>query len=171
MQKEHVELLAQEVLHWPPGRKWKSKDMDRRFKSMFGCSSVVTANLWNRIKSSADGIDSGGQPKHLLWALVFLKNHSCIEILCCVVGWPNATTFSKWAWCFVDKIAESKDDLIRLDDRFEGLDGVATTNCFISVDGADCPVFEPTPFSTTIWKIVTCKPLRNNKNSNNIDRP
>ena len=132
--KEHVELLAQDVLHWPSSRKWKSKDRDRRFKSIFGASSFVIADLWNRIKHSCE-LEPAAEPKHLLWALVFLKNYSSYEVLCCIVGWPNSTTFSNWAWYFVPKINELKDDVILLDNRFDGLDEVVETNCFISVDG------------------------------------
>ena len=35
-----------------------------------------------------------------------------------------------------------------LDNQFDGLDGIADTNCFMSVDGTHCPIFEPWPFST-----------------------
>ena len=55
--------------------------------------------------------------------------------------------FSKWAWCIVKKTSSLKNELIQLDNRFDGLDGtVVRTNCFTSVDGTDCPVFEPWPF-------------------------
>ena len=45
--------------------------------------------------------------------------------------------------------------LISLDYRFEGLDGVAHTNCFMNVDGTDYPGFvEPSswPWSKHITK-------------------
>ena len=140
LKSEHIELLAQEVLRWPTNRKWTSEDKDMRFKSIFGVSSRVTAKLWNRIMRSCE-TDRTAEPKHLLWALAFLKNHSPCEILCCIVGWPNSKTFSKWAWYFVGKIAELKDELISLENQFNGLNGIAETNCFMSADGADCPVF------------------------------
>ena len=61
-------------------------------------------------------------------------------------------TFTKWAYYFVERISELKDDVIKLEERFEGYnDGVADTNCFISVDGTNCPVFEPYPFSKSIY--------------------
>ena len=150
LNKDHIELVAKEVLRWPANRKWNSADKDRRLRSFFGAPSNVIADLWNRLVNLTR-MQQGGQPKHLLWALVFLKNYSTSELLCSIVGWPNTTTYSKWTWYFVRKIAALKDSIISLDHRFDGLNGVANTNCFISVDGTDCPVFEPTPFSKGMY--------------------
>ena len=44
-----------------------------------------------------------------------------------------------------------KDELIVLENCFNGLDHVVNTNCFISVDGTDCPVFEPSPFNKEMY--------------------
>ena len=127
-----------------------SKDKDRRFRSCFGAPrSDVVADLWNKIKDRGDCKD-GLSPKHLLWALVFLKVYSTVEILCSIVRWPNEKTYREWSWYFVRRISELKDDLIILDNQFNGLNGVANTNCFISVDGTDCPVLEPWLFSKTM---------------------
>jgi len=99
--EEHIELVAKEVLQWPSSRKWNSSDKDRRIRSFFGAPSNVVADLWNRIRDRG-GLEDGAKPKHLLWALIFLKNYSPIEILCSIVGWPSTKTFSKWAWYFVE---------------------------------------------------------------------
>ena len=64
---------------------------------------------------------------------------------CSIVG------FAKWAWLFVKRISDLSNEVIHLEDRFEGLDGVAVTNCFISVDGTDCPVLEPYPYDRTMY--------------------
>jgi len=146
---ETIEIVAKETLGWSENRKWNTKDKDRRFKACFGASSSIVAELWNRIR--ARGIESGAKKKHLLWALIHLKVYSSEEIHCSIVGWPSAKTFSKWAWYFVRKIADLKDDVIRLENRFDGLDGVAYTNCFMSVDGTDCPVFEPWPWDRKMY--------------------
>ena len=151
MDEETIELVAKETICWPESRKWNARDKDRRFRSCFGASSKIVAILWNKIIANNGQIESGGKPKHLLWALVHLKVYSTEEIHCAIVGWPSTKSFSKWAWYSVQRIAELKDDVISLDNRFDGLDGVAYTNCFISVDGTDCPVFEPWPFSTKMY--------------------
>eukprot|EP00536_Pseudo-nitzschia_multiseries_P016292 jgi/Psemu1/45626/gm1.45626_g len=111
-------------------------DVVRRFKACFGASGTIVADVWNRIVDRGP-IESGGEPKHLLWALIHLKVYS--------------TTFSKWAWYFIERIADLKDDVICLGNRFDGLNGIATTNCFISVDGTDCPAYEPWPFSRQMY--------------------
>ena len=150
MDEEDIELVAKEVLRWPNNRKWASEDKDRRFRACFGASSNVVASLWNDIVAKG-AIESGAQPKHLLWALVHLKVYGSEELNCAIVGWPSAKTFAKWAWYFVKRIAQLKEDTIKLENRFEGLNGVAYSNCFISVDGTDCPVFEPWPFSPKMY--------------------
>eukprot|EP00536_Pseudo-nitzschia_multiseries_P000808 jgi/Psemu1/1811/gm1.1811_g len=96
-------------------------------------------------------IESGEEPNHLLWALIHLKVYLTVEIHCSITGWPSAKTFSKWAWYFIERIADLKDDVICLGNRFDGLNGIATTNCFISVDGTDCPAYEPWPFSRQMY--------------------
>jgi hypothetical protein len=116
-----------------------------RFRACFGAPSEVVAVVWNKIVDRGP-IETGGQPKHLLWALVHLKVYSTIEIHCSIVGWPSAKSYAKWAWYFVNRIAELIDQEIKLEDRFEGLGAVVRTNCFISVDCTDCPTFEPWPW-------------------------
>eukprot|EP00536_Pseudo-nitzschia_multiseries_P008751 jgi/Psemu1/21310/gm1.21310_g len=135
--EETIERVAREVLRWPERRKWNSRDVVRRFKPCFGASGTIVV---------AD---------HLLWALICLKVYSTVEIHCSTTGWPFAKTFSKWAWYFIERIADLKDDVICLGNRFDGLNGIATTKCFISVDGTDCPAYEPWPFSQQIASDAT----------------
>ena len=111
MNFEAIELVAKETLGWPERRKWKTEDRERRFRSFFGASSRLVAILWNKIEKSGIS-EPGAKPKHLLWALLFLKVYSTIEVHCSIVGWPSAKSFSKWSWYFVKRIAELKDDLI-----------------------------------------------------------
>ena len=147
---ETVELIAKETLGWPEKRKWNSKDKDRRFRSCFGASSRVVAELWNCI-TQQEVEEPGSELKHLLWALIFLKVYATMEIHCSIVGWPCAKSFAKWSWYFVEKLANLKDKFISLENRFDGLGAVVHTNCFISVDGTDCPVFEPWPFTKKMY--------------------
>ena len=84
-----------------------------RFKSCFGASAEQVANLWKRIIAHGPVV-AGGKAKHLLWALVFLKVYSTVEIHCSIVGWPSPKTFQQWSWYFVERIAELKNDLISL---------------------------------------------------------
>ena len=87
-----IENIAREVIGWPQHREWETRDKDRRFKALFGASSEVVATLWNMIDDHNPV--EGGQPKHLLWALVHLKVYGSEETHCSIVGWPTAKTFA-----------------------------------------------------------------------------
>eukprot|EP00536_Pseudo-nitzschia_multiseries_P013950 jgi/Psemu1/36962/gm1.36962_g len=91
--EETIERVAREVLRWPERRKWNSRDIVRRFKAYFGASGTIVADVWNRIVDQGP-LESGGEPKHLLWALIHLKVYSTVEIHCSITGWPSAKTFS-----------------------------------------------------------------------------
>ena len=48
----------------------------------------------------------------------------------------------------MERIVELRDDLISLNNRFGGLvEGEAHTNCSMSVDGTDCPIYEHWSFN------------------------
>jgi len=156
--KQHVEIIAKETLCWPSNRKWTPKDVDKRMRSIFGTPAFMIADLWNRIwdRLGADEKDEvckkeTPQVQYLLYALVLLKVYSSEEVHCSIVGWPTTRTFRKWSWYFVKKISELKDDIIKLGRRFEDIPDDCVANCFISVDGTDCPVFEPWPFDSKMF--------------------
>ena len=144
-----IELWAQQTLRWPVSRKWSS-ETNMRFRSVFGAGSIVVADIWNRIEADG-GILKGGEPKHLLWALVLLKVYQSDEVHCALVGWPSVPTFRKWAWYFIERINDLKDNIIKVEYRFNDLDDIVTTNCFMSSDCVDCPVFESWPWSKRMF--------------------
>ena len=72
---EEVESAAKEAIRFPSNRKWEP-DKDARIRPLFGASSKVIAELWNRIEAKVHTFESGAKLKHLLWALVFLKVYS-----------------------------------------------------------------------------------------------
>ena len=132
--------VARDVLNMP--RK-SAKVEDETFRSFFGASVSIVTLLWNMLVPLID--QRGAAPKHLLWALVFIKVYSTTAVHRRIVGWPDPKTYRKWSWYFLKKIASLKSNVIKLDKRFEGYDGKAT--CLISVDGVDCMVHEPWPFN------------------------
>jgi hypothetical protein len=144
-----IEIWAQQVLRWPVQRKWTSES-NMRFRSVFGAGSAVVADVWNRIEADGE-ISKGAEPKHLLWALVLLKVYQSDEVHCALVGWPSVPTFRKWAWYFIERISKLKDDIIKIENRFEGLGDVVTTNCFMSSDCVDCPCFESWPWTKRMY--------------------
>lgn len=149
--KEVIEASAKEALAWPESRKWDTQEKDQRFRACFGAPSEIVANIWNLIEPTIG--EPGAAVKHLLWALVFMKVYSNEEIHCSIVGWPSARSFRKWSWYFVKKISDLKDQVIRLENRFvnDPDPNTAGVKCFMTVDGIDCPVFEPHPFNIEMY--------------------
>lgn len=119
---------------------------DKDFRSFFGAGIVVIHLLWNRILTQPHQppLSTNAQPKHLLWAMVFLKCYNSTTVLRRICGWPSETTYREWTWYFLNRISALKLDVINVNNRFDGYDG--TTQCLLSVDGVDCPIQEPWPF-------------------------
>ena len=163
---ELFDQVAKETLSWPTSRKWDSKDKKSRIRAMFGASPDIIAGIWNRIwkklskREREELTEEGVQHKYLLYALVFLKVYSTEEVHCAIVDWPSTKCFRKWSWFFVNKIAELKNDVIKLVNRFGGYKegDKVRTNCFISIDCTDCPIFEPWPFDKRWFSVKTHGP-------------
>lgn len=150
MDADSFNEIAKQTLGFPEKRKWKAVERGEKFRACFGAPSGVVADMWNRIEPTID--ESGAHPKHLLWALVFLKVYSTEEIHCSIVGWPSTRTFRKWSWYFVKKISDLEEEVIRLENRFtNGPDPNVGRPCYLSVDCTDCPTFEPHPFNTEMY--------------------
>jgi hypothetical protein len=142
--------VAAKVLDYPASRRWKESTDRTKFPKFFGCSIEVATNLWNRIEST---LKQRSLPKHLLlWTLSFLKTYGTEEVNCRLMGWPDPKTYREWVWYMLEQICRIKDDVINLDNRFAGTDfnNPPKMNCYISVDGTDCPINEPWPFRP-IW--------------------
>lgn len=69
---------------------------DKAFRSFFGALTSIIARIWNVIHGKGD-VDRGAHPKHLLWALPFMKCCAPTPVLCRVCGWPDEKTC--WKWC------------------------------------------------------------------------
>ena len=81
-----------------------------RFKAAFGISPLMCRQLWELIGQIADqSLSSNARPKHLLWALMFLRQYNTTEINCAMSG-ADEKTFRKWSWTFIHLI--SKLDLV-----------------------------------------------------------
>ena len=87
------------------GRKliWKSGHRimsDRKFKSHFGASPQICADIWQMINPREE-ISSYAKPVHLLWALMLIKVYATEEVLSGIAG-VTEKTFRKWAWKFIE---------------------------------------------------------------------
>ena len=74
-----IEAAAKDVLAWPMHRQWSANRKKPVFRSLFGCSPTIVAELWQRILN-IDGADEEktveqmkATHKHLLYALCFPK--------------------------------------------------------------------------------------------------
>lgn len=132
--------IARSMLEMDPEPK---RTDDKIFRSHFGVSIPVILILWRKIVAKSP-LSSHAEPKHLLWALVFLKCYNSTNVLRRICGWPSESSYVEWTWYFLKRISQLKPDVINLDNRFEGFTGTET--CLISVDGIDCLINEPWPF-------------------------
>lgn len=131
----------------------------RRFKSFFGVSPLVCSITWKMIYSK---LPSEATPKHLLWSLCFLKQYAS-EHTRHLIFQTDEKTIRKWTWIFVDALA-NLDVVINIyllfiylffniqliflqifwEKRFKNC--VPGQTCFVSLDGVDFKICEPSPF-------------------------
>ena len=66
-------------------------DTGRRiFREFFGTSASICSVVWREFES-IDAIPKSAQPKHLLWALLFLKRYLTEHVMSSVVGCDEKT--------------------------------------------------------------------------------
>ena len=85
----------------------------RRFRSHFGTSPEICAEVWNALQGNPriqNQIDSA-YPKHLLLGLMLLKTYAVEEVLAGKVG-VDEKTFRKQAWRLIYAIASLHRDVI-----------------------------------------------------------
>jgi hypothetical protein len=89
----------------------------RHFREFFGISIVVVEKVWELLERDSI-LPEGSDPKHLLWALYFMKVYPKQGPGCAVVGASHGAvapkTYHKWVWAFIDAIADLLDVVVRL---------------------------------------------------------
>jgi hypothetical protein len=76
--------------------------MHRNFKSLFGCSPDLVAEIWYKIAPRGEeSLKKGAEPRHLLWALLFMKVYANDDTLCSLVGGVDSKTFCFWTRYFI----------------------------------------------------------------------
>lgn len=83
------------------------------YRALFGISPRSTADLWNRCR---DSFPHGAEPKHLLWALLFLKTYSNENVLITLVGPVTRKTYRKWVWGIINAVALNVPAVVSDDD-------------------------------------------------------
>jgi hypothetical protein len=106
--------IAREIFSKETGYSNKTaKALDKEIcESLIGTSYAVCSELWNLINPSETEELESAHPKHLFWALLFLKCYCTEPILTRVVGGVDGKTFRKWTWGFVEAIAGLKPRVV-----------------------------------------------------------
>ena len=74
--------------------------LERIFAESFGVVPTTCATIWNASFEKPPGLS----PKHLMWALLFLKVYAS-EHVHCSMACVDEKTFRKWCWKAIDFIA------------------------------------------------------------------
>ncbi len=125
----------------------------RMFEGLFGLTPHVTSITWNLLLQC---LPQARTPRQLLWSLLFLKSYATEDVNCAIVR-VDEKTYRKWTWFFVDLIDNlaivsyphfswtySHKIQINWESRLYRPNSVPYK---VSVDGTDCKIREPSPFS------------------------
>jgi hypothetical protein len=88
---------------------------DRHFREFFGANISIMSMVWDML--TANGLrPKKSRPKHLLWALYFLKVYpkqspGCLDVGAST-GAVNPKTMRKWVWQFIENIADLVDNVV-----------------------------------------------------------
>ena len=87
---------------------------DRRFREMFGCSSIVCANAWMLILDGFNhDMPSSATKVRFLWALNLLKAYDTEGNSSGNVGEGcDEKTFRYWAWWFIETLSKRSVEVV-----------------------------------------------------------
>jgi hypothetical protein len=77
---------------------------DREFRSQFGVNWHVCEHIWSLLDDYGK-YRGCREPKHLLWALLFLKVYGN-ETTHASIVFTSPKTFRKWAWNVIEELSE-----------------------------------------------------------------
>jgi hypothetical protein len=89
----------------------------RIFRELFGTRLLVVENLWFLLDELSLHPE-GGLPKHLLWALHFMKAYPLQAQRCAAVGGSGGAvdpkTYRKWVWAYIEAVSDLKLEVVSL---------------------------------------------------------
>jgi len=97
---------------------WSKNVFRTRFLSFFGVDPAVVVEVWDliRVPFIDDGDLSHAQPKHLMWALLFLRKYGDESEMARLAGGfggaVDEKTFRKWSKIFVHQITSLKYNVV-----------------------------------------------------------
>ena len=104
-------ILAREIWGRDPSRvrAWAVEDM--RCREFFGCAVVVGLSLWGVLAITSQ-VPYGGEPKHLLWTLLFMKVYPKENVMCTLIKVKDPKTFRGRVKDFISAIADLEADIV-----------------------------------------------------------
>ena len=101
------EALARDIQNRASHRVGAATTETRHFREFFGTSVLVVEKTWELLERDSL-LPEGGRPKHLLWALHFMKVYPKQSPGCSAVGASagavDPKTHQKWVWLFIDAL-------------------------------------------------------------------
>ena len=109
------ETLARDIQNRATHHVGAASTEKRHFREFFGAPIHVVEIVWELIKRDSL-LPEGGRPKHLLWALHFLKVYPKQSPGCSAVGASagavDPKTHQKWVWLFIDALVGLMDVVV-----------------------------------------------------------
>jgi hypothetical protein len=107
---------------------------ERRFRIFFGIRKEIVLKVWGMLGEG--GLrPKNGKPKHLRWALYFLKVYLSEGLGCSAVGGSKGAidpkTMRKWVWLFLERIAALPDDVVSKINLFISPPVVVSPHCIV----------------------------------------
>ena len=84
---------------------------ERRFRELFGVSAMVAISVWRRLSRTSQ-IPFGGEPKHLLWALLFMKVYPKEMVMCKLINVKNPKTCRGRVKDYIEAMADLESDVV-----------------------------------------------------------
>jgi hypothetical protein len=111
------EALARDIQNRASHRVSAATTETRHFREFFGTSVLLVEKTWELLER-ASLLPEGGCPKHLLWALHFMKVYPKQSLGCLAVGASagavDPKTHRKWVWAFINAVANLVDVVVSL---------------------------------------------------------
>lgn len=106
---------AQNIMNRVRRRVGTAAREDRRFREHFGAPFAIVRLVWDMLVEGGL-LPEKGRPKHLLWALYFLKCYPKEGPGCAAVGGSKGAidpkTMRKWVWLFIKRINDLSDEVV-----------------------------------------------------------
>ena len=115
----------------------------QNFKAAYGVNTTACAVLWRALWDSVNPeiiVGPASNLFHLFWALHFLRAYP-LERNMAAYFRVSRRTLTKWTKVWVHNISLLKAEKIVLPEP------IPDVEFYLSVDGTDCPINEPTPFN------------------------